>query len=450
MYDSQTSNIHPQQRTDSSYVQDSNSQYDTNQKIPPLREYGAPHGPPHESGRYYRYRGGWKRRWHRQEKLRDRVSDRPRTGYNTPPSHSWPSPSSTSSGSSVGNYSPGNSSPLQRQSYGSPSCDHESSPSQLSENQFTEDCHSPKKTSESKEEPEKKHSNPSIFSNQLRDPRQGNSLPSQAGSKHYTKSPKYDGINQTTSRRSAMLKQSNWKHNVTPKTRGPQLIEPHFKVTEKKSDQVHPEASSAAATKKPLSNFKIPKHKTSSEVSPKEISGSSNSSKKSKTEGEKCKPGITFEEKAVDKVVTSQAPKKSSSENVEKVKVSETAKQAVQKHVQKSTTKATGSGEEPKQQKSTVLHKKEEKKLPAAGNPSRDIAAILSSLDTSSLQALAISIQQTLATKAVSCLFSLHEDTEITLCTAIQNSNRANNEKNVSRMHRVYLTKRKKWGENAT
>ena len=307
------------------------------------------------------------------------------------------------------------------QSRGSPlHSDHESPSSHLPESQQTEDCHSPKKTSGSSESKEEPGKTVPVFSSQIRDPRHGHS---QAGNKHYTKSPKYAGFHETTNRRTAMLKRSNWKHSVAHKTRGPHLVEPHFKTTEKKSDPVHPEAGSAA-TKKSLSNFKIPKHKAaSSEVNAKKVSGTFPSGKKSKREGEKSKPAIPFDDKTADKITSTQAPKKSSGENVA---VSETVEQAVQKHIPKST-KASRIGDrkaalstslqkkksvrdKPELQQSTTLHQDEkahvssEKTVPVTGNSPRDIAAILSSLDTSSLLALSISIQQTLTSKAVSLL----------------------------------------------
>ena len=415
-YASQNRSVYPQ---DSRYMSDSNSPLDPSRKIQP---YGSPHES-HNSG-------SWKGRvgkWSEQERLSQKESNLslgPRTGYNTPPSHSWPSPASTSSNSSIGKHSPGYSSPSQMQPRGSPlHSDRESPTSHLPESQQTKDCHSPKKasgSSGSKEEPGK---TPSVFSNQLHDPRRSHS---QAGNKHYTNSPKYSGFHETANRRTAMLKRHNWKHSGAPKTKGPQLIDPHFKTTEKKSDPVHPGAGLAAPTKKSLSNFKIPKHKaTSSEVSTVEVSGTG---KKSKGEGEKCKPAVTVEDKAVDNSKsTTQAPKKSSDKNIA---VSETVEHTVQKRIP-AGTKASGSGDKkaapstsqqrkkpvrdkPEVQQSTLrrnekAHVSLEKTVPVTGGSPRDIAAILSSLDTSSLQALSISIQQTLTAKAVSLL----EDKEL-------------------------------------
>lgn len=94
---------------------------------------------------------------------------------------------------------------------------------------------------------------------------------SESEEKHYTKTAKYAKLSSTVvSTRPAMLKAENVSKVPKVKSKGPQIIEPHFASTSPKAkvnDKAEkpkvpvklPEATSA---KKALASFKIPKHKT--------------------------------------------------------------------------------------------------------------------------------------------------------------------------------------------
>lgn len=198
------------------------------------------------------------------------------------------------------------------------------------------------------------------FSRQLHDPRKIQTSLSKSESqsdegKHYTKSSKYTGFTKTpVYKRSAMLKQKTWKQKQSDKSKGPQLIQPHHQKSEhdkadftqlkpKKSEK--PKSTEVPLFPKPLASFKIPKHKSSSEI------GKTTTGESRKTATEK---GNTVESKDLE---SSQ-----------------------RQHAHETTSSQTKS--------SKACTEKEESKS--------DVASILSACDSTTLKALALTIQRTL------------------------------------------------------
>ena len=119
-----------------------------------------------------------------------------------------------------------------------------------------------------------------VMSRHSRDPEQTSAQPksSTGGEKHYTNRSKYSGISSGfLHRRTAMLKQSNWKQKHSVGFKGPQLIQPHREETSESSAKVgmsaakkkpKPEKVTSDTTKGPphksLTSFKIPKLKSAS------------------------------------------------------------------------------------------------------------------------------------------------------------------------------------------
>lgn len=263
----------------------------------------------------------------------------------------------------------GSPSGFQRPGRGSPSVDSRPSPSGSSSPSLqgyspklspSKDSDSPRTQSESqhlkpspvdKEDTEKS----TKFSRQLHDPRKNQGSPSKFESqndedKHYTKSSKYTGFTKNpVYKRSAMLKQKTWKHKPSDKLKGPQLIQPHHQKSEPdKADSIQlkmkksekPKSTEVPLFPKPLASFKIPKHKSSSEI------GKATTGESRKTATEK---GNTTESKDLES----------------------------RQHAHQTTSKA-----------SKACTGKEESKS--------DVASILSTCDTTTLKALALTIQQTL------------------------------------------------------
>lgn len=201
------------------------------------------------------------------------------------------------------------------------------------------------------------------FSKQLHDPRQTQAPSSKSDcesseEKHYTKRSKYAGFaNNPLHKRSAMLKLSTWKHKPPDKAKGPQLIQPHHQKCESdKADSTQQKQKKAEKSKttevpKPLANFKIPKHKSSSEINKKASNGISKVS---------C-------ERAGERATEKR-------EATEKKEATESKGLEIQSQPQ-STLKAS---------------------VGKRASKNSDVASILSSCDPTTLKALALTIQQTL------------------------------------------------------
>lgn len=120
----------------------------------------------------------------------------------------------------------------------------------------------------SEQGPEKSPTTPkSVFSQQLRDPRQSLS----SANKSYLKNAKYaSATSSLVHKRNAMLKQPGWKSKASVHSKGPPVIDPHHVTSETSTKESKSKVQAGEPTSFPkgsLTGFKIPKHSKASEQS---------------------------------------------------------------------------------------------------------------------------------------------------------------------------------------
>ena len=123
----------------------------------------------------------------------------------------------------------------------------------------------------SEQVPEKSPTTPkSVFSQQLRDPRQSLSSATSVN-KSYLKNAKYaSATSSLVHKRNAMLKQPGWKSKAAVHSKGPPVVDPHHVASETPTKESKRKVQASEPTSFPkgsLTGFKIPKHSKASEQS---------------------------------------------------------------------------------------------------------------------------------------------------------------------------------------